>query len=101
LGRLSLRLVDAPKVIVLTTFHLDEYVFGASRAGASGFLLKDTPPADIVTVHIGARNRRSRRSVHSWLVITRPMAVTRVLPVRAPWHRWPSCRSGEAAADKY
>jgi len=37
-----------PKVIVLTTFHLDEYVFGALRAGASGFLLKDTPPADIV-----------------------------------------------------
>jgi DNA-binding NarL/FixJ family response regulator len=37
-----------PKVIVLTTFHLDEYVFGALRAGAGGFLLKDTPPADIV-----------------------------------------------------
>jgi DNA-binding NarL/FixJ family response regulator len=41
-------LADPPKVIVLTTFHLDEYVFGALRAGASGFLLKDTPPADIV-----------------------------------------------------
>ena len=41
-------LPDPPKVIVLTTFHLDEYVFGALRAGASGFLLKDTPPADIV-----------------------------------------------------
>jgi DNA-binding NarL/FixJ family response regulator len=40
---------DPPKVIVLTTFHLDEYVFGALRAGASGFLLKDTPPADIVS----------------------------------------------------
>jgi DNA-binding NarL/FixJ family response regulator len=39
---------DPPKVIVLTTFHLDEYVFGALRAGASGFLLKDTPPADII-----------------------------------------------------
>jgi DNA-binding NarL/FixJ family response regulator len=37
-----------PKVIVLTTFELDEYVFGALRAGASGFLLKDTPPAGIV-----------------------------------------------------
>ena len=37
-----------PKVIVLTTFQLDEYVFGALRAGASGFLLKDTPPTDIV-----------------------------------------------------
>jgi DNA-binding NarL/FixJ family response regulator len=39
---------DAPKVIVLTTFHLDDYVLGALRAGASGFLLKDTPPADII-----------------------------------------------------
>jgi DNA-binding NarL/FixJ family response regulator len=39
---------DSPKVIVLTTFHLDEYVFGALRAGASGFLLKDTPPEDII-----------------------------------------------------
>lgn len=41
-------LEDPPRVIVLTTFHLDEYVFGALRAGASGFLLKDTPPADII-----------------------------------------------------
>jgi DNA-binding NarL/FixJ family response regulator len=32
---------------VLTTFHLDEYVFAALEAGASGFLLKDTPPAEI------------------------------------------------------
>jgi DNA-binding NarL/FixJ family response regulator len=39
---------DRPKVIVLTTFHLDEYVLGALRAGASGFLLKDTPPEDII-----------------------------------------------------
>jgi DNA-binding NarL/FixJ family response regulator len=39
---------NPPQVIVLTTFHLDEYVFGALRAGASGFLLKDTPPTDII-----------------------------------------------------
>ncbi len=39
---------DAPEVIVLTTFGDDEYVLRALRAGASGFLLKDTPPADIV-----------------------------------------------------
>ncbi len=37
------KLPDPPKVIVLTTFELDEYVFGALGAGASGFLLKDTP----------------------------------------------------------
>jgi len=41
------RLPNPPQVIVLTTFHVDEYVFGALRAGASGFLLKDTPPAEI------------------------------------------------------
>jgi DNA-binding NarL/FixJ family response regulator len=38
----------APEVLVLTTFDADEYVLRALRAGASGFLLKDTPPADIV-----------------------------------------------------
>jgi DNA-binding NarL/FixJ family response regulator len=36
------------RVLVLTTFDLDEYVYGALRAGASGFLLKDTPPPDLV-----------------------------------------------------
>jgi DNA-binding NarL/FixJ family response regulator len=46
-----------PRIIVLTTFDLDEYAFSALRAGASGFLLKDTPPADLLaairTVHAG------------------------------------------------
>jgi DNA-binding NarL/FixJ family response regulator len=39
---------DPPEVIVLTTFHADEYVLRALRAGASGFLLKDTPPPEIL-----------------------------------------------------
>jgi DNA-binding NarL/FixJ family response regulator len=38
----------ATKVLMLTTFDLDEYVFGALKAGASGFLLKDTPPAELL-----------------------------------------------------
>ena len=38
----------AARVLILTTFDLDEYVFGALRAGASGFLLKDTRPADLL-----------------------------------------------------
>ncbi len=36
------------KILMLTTFDLDEYVFEALRAGASGFLLKDTPPEDLL-----------------------------------------------------
>jgi DNA-binding NarL/FixJ family response regulator len=42
------RLNPPPKVIVLTTFQADEQVMSALRAGASGFLVKDTPPADII-----------------------------------------------------
>ena len=38
----------APKVVVLTTFDLDEYVFAAIRAGASGFLLKDARPEELL-----------------------------------------------------
>ncbi|MGY1751218.1 response regulator [Modestobacter sp. SYSU DS0511] len=50
-------LPDPPKVVVLTTFDLDEYVMSAIGAGASGFLLKDAPPEEMLTavrtVHAG------------------------------------------------
>ncbi|MEV6346375.1 response regulator transcription factor [Actinoplanes sp. NPDC051851] len=39
----------APQIIVLTTFDVDEYVLEALRGGAGGFLLKDTPPREILT----------------------------------------------------
>ena len=42
------RLDQPPQVIVLTTFHADEQVLSALRAGASGFLVKDTPPGEII-----------------------------------------------------
>ncbi|GAB3164843.1 response regulator transcription factor [Myceligenerans halotolerans] len=48
---------DTPRVVVLTTFDLDEYVLEAIRVGASGFLLKDAPPEELLaavrTVHRG------------------------------------------------
>lgn len=47
----------APRVVILTTFDLDEYVFAAIKAGASGFLLKDAQPEEMLaairTVHAG------------------------------------------------
>jgi DNA-binding NarL/FixJ family response regulator len=47
---------DVGRVVVLTTFDLDEYVYGALRAGASGFLLKDTRPVDLIeAVRVVAR----------------------------------------------
>ncbi|WP_433042700.1 response regulator [Dactylosporangium sp. CS-033363] len=47
------RITSAPdtaavRVLMLTTYEVDEYIFAALRAGASGFLLKDTPPADLL-----------------------------------------------------
>jgi len=42
-----LALPHPPQVAVLTTFHVDEYVYAALAAGAAGFLLKDTPPREI------------------------------------------------------
>lgn len=42
------RTAGAPAVVVLTTYDLDDYVFGALRCGAVGFLLKSSPPADIL-----------------------------------------------------
>ncbi|HEX7352857.1 response regulator transcription factor [Brachybacterium sp.] len=60
----------APKIIVLTTFDLDEYVVAAIRAGASGFLLKDAQPEDL----LGAI-----RTVHSGDAVIAPSATRRLL----------------------
>ena len=71
----------APKIIVLTTFDLDEYVLDAIRAGASGFLLKDAAPEELLTairrVHRGdavispAMTRRLLRHVQPMLTAPR------------------------------
>ena len=56
---------DRPRVLMLTTFDLDEYAFAALKAGASGFLLKDVPPGGAAVRHPGGalrgRGRRARR----------------------------------------
>jgi len=43
-----LQAADAPRVLILTTFDLDEYVYAAMKAGASGFLLKDAPREQLI-----------------------------------------------------
>ena len=58
------------KVIILTTFDLDEYVFAGLKAGASGFLLKDAPPADLIT---------AIRSVASGNAVLAPAATRRLI----------------------
>lgn len=67
------RLVDrpcAPKVIVLTTFDLDEYAYAALRAGASGFLLKDASAESVLT---------AIRTVHSGEAVIAPSTTRRML----------------------
>ena len=59
-----------PRVIVLTTFDLDEYVMAAIKAGASGFLLKDTEPETLLT---------SIRTVHQGNAIIAPSATKRLI----------------------
>ncbi|GGN60028.1 DNA-binding response regulator [Actinoplanes lobatus] len=55
-GLAATREITGARVIMLTTFDLDEYVYGALRAGASGFLVKDTEPAELIhAVRVVAR----------------------------------------------
>ncbi|SDQ96218.1 response regulator transcription factor [Thermostaphylospora chromogena] len=61
---------DGPKVLILTTFDLDEYAFAALKAGASGFLLKDVPPGDLIS---------GIRAVHSGDAVVAPSTTRRLL----------------------
>jgi DNA-binding NarL/FixJ family response regulator len=76
---------DGPRVLMLTTFDLDEYVYEALRAGASGFLLKDTPPEQLVdAIHVVARGEAllspaiTRRVIEEF--VRRPPASLRTSP---------------------
>jgi DNA-binding NarL/FixJ family response regulator len=63
------------RVLVLTTYDLDEYAFGALGAGAAGFLLKDTRPDDLVA---------AIRAVHSGDAVVSPRITAKLIEVAAP-----------------
>ncbi|MGC5345846.1 response regulator [Streptomyces sp. DT24] len=66
---------DAPRVLILTTFDLDEYAFSGLKAGASGFMLKDVPPAELLA---------AIRSVHSGDAVVAPSTTRRLLDRFSP-----------------
>lgn len=66
---------DGPKVIVLTTFDMDEYALSAIQAGASGFLLKDAPPEELL---------ESVRTVNRGDAVIAPSTTRRLLDHMAP-----------------
>ncbi|MFF1906316.1 response regulator [Kitasatospora sp. NPDC058218] len=63
-------LANAPHVLILTTFDLDEYAFAALKAGASGFLLKDVPPTELVA---------AIRAVHGGDAVVAPTTTRRMI----------------------
>jgi DNA-binding NarL/FixJ family response regulator len=73
------------RIIILTTFDLDEYVYSALRAGASGFLLKDTPPGDLLS---------GIRAVASGDAVVAPRVTRRLLSTYA--HRLPVSGGADA-----
>ena len=66
---------DRPRVLMLTTFDLDEYAFAALKAGASGFLLKDVPSHELLF---------AIRSVHSGDAVVAPSTTKRLIDRFAP-----------------
>jgi DNA-binding NarL/FixJ family response regulator len=76
------------RILVLTTFDLDEYVYAALRAGASGFLLKDVPPADLLT---------GIRAVAGGDAVVAPSVTRRLIDAFAP--HLPDPATGRSPAD--
>ncbi|QVQ54948.1 response regulator transcription factor [Spiractinospora alimapuensis] len=74
-----------PRVVLLTTFDLDEYVHRGLRAGAVGFLLKDTPPRDLVD---------AVRTIHAGNAMLAPSVTRRML------HHFSSHADGSAPAER-
>ncbi|HEY1319683.1 MAG TPA: response regulator transcription factor [Streptosporangiaceae bacterium] len=66
---------ERPRVLMLTTFDLDEYAYAALKAGASGFLLKDVPPTELLF---------GIRAVHSGDAVVAPSTTRRLIDRFAP-----------------
>ena len=79
---------SASRIIILTTFDLDEYAYAALREGASGFLLKDAPPADLLS---------AIRAVASGDSVVAPSTTRRLLETVA--HQLPRPGAGEPDDD--
>ncbi len=69
-GSRTIARASGPRILVLTTFDLDEYAFSALRAGAAGFLLKDTPPGELL---------RAIRTVHAGDAVVAPSTTRRLV----------------------
>lgn len=82
---------DAPRVVVLTTFDLDEYALDAIEAGASGFLLKDAPPEELLS---------AIRTVHRGDAVIAPSTTRRLMHHLAPRLRSDQARTAECAAEQ-
>ena len=80
---------SSARIIILTTFDLDEYVYAALRAGASGFLLKDAPPGDLLS---------AIRAVASGDAVVAPSVTRRLLENYA--HRLPVADRSEHDRDE-
>lgn len=76
------------RIIMLTTFDIDEYVYSAVRAGASGFLLKDTPPEQLLD---------AIRTVHRGDAVIAPSATRRLLEQMIPVLDSPAPATGTVA----
>ncbi|MFD8600336.1 response regulator [Kitasatospora sp. NPDC059646] len=77
----------APRVLILTTFDLDEYAFAALKAGASGFLLKDVPPVELVA---------AIRAVHGGDAVVAPTTTRRMIDRFAEVLPTPAATPGSA-----
>ncbi|MGI5352237.1 response regulator [Streptomyces sp. CA-250714] len=78
-----------PKVLMLTTFDVDDYVYEALRLGASGFLLKDAPPADLIA---------AVRVVAEGEALLAPSVTRRLIAEFARQRSGPTPRKGRASA---